>query len=97
VCQNNTICYDGFCLTWLILKEVFTWPAKISSNRKFYLLHAPLIGMRFDQCVIFDSKTKEDILIDKFIMNGIQRELGIFFHDHLGHDAGAVSADGFNA
>lgn len=37
----------------------------------------------FDQSVIFDSKIKEDILIDKFIVDGVQSKFGVFFHDHL--------------
>ena len=35
--------------------------------------------------------------MDEHIMDSVQCELGVFFHGHLGHNAGAVSADGFDA
>ena len=45
----------------------------------------------------FHAPTNAGGLVDEFIVDSVKREFGIFFHRHLGHDAGAVGTDGFDA
>ncbi len=47
--------------------------------------------------VLFSKKRRLQSLMDKFVVNSIQCQFGVFLHTHFGHYACAVGADGFDA